>query len=109
LTSPLDSLPGFRRRFVITPGPRWVSCAVEDDYHRMSVTIRHAAGVAVAVEPVLERAPWTTCPSAVAQLVQTFTGVALDAFAARARNPRTARICMIWRSSPRRMRKTSGS
>ena len=29
------------------------------------------------------RAPWTTCPGAVAQLERTFTGVALNAFAAR--------------------------
>jgi hypothetical protein len=79
----LDRLPGFRRRFVITPATGWVSCAVEDDYHRMSVTIRHAGEIAISVEPVFERAPWTTCPGAVAQLVQTFTGVALDAFAVR--------------------------
>lgn len=84
MTAPeLDRLPGFRRRFIITPAIDWISCAVEDDYHCMSVTIRRAGGIAVAVEPVLERAPWTTCPGAVAQLIQTFTGVALDAFAAR--------------------------
>ena len=29
----LDRLPGFRRRFIITPAIDWVSCAVEDDYH----------------------------------------------------------------------------
>jgi hypothetical protein len=79
----LDRLPGFRRRFIITPGTGWVRCEVEDDYHCMSVTLRHAGGIVVAVEPVLERAPWTTCPGAVAQLVKTFTGVALDGFAQR--------------------------
>jgi hypothetical protein len=56
---------------------------VEDDYHCMSVTVRHDGNIATAVEPVLARAPWTTCPGAVEQLKQTFTGVALKAFAAR--------------------------
>jgi hypothetical protein len=81
--SALDRLPGFRRRFIVTPGPGWVRAEVEDDYHCMGVTLHHENGVAVTVEPVLERAPWTTCPGAVAQLEQTFTGVALGAFTAR--------------------------
>lgn len=37
----LDDLPGFRRRFRITPGPDSVCCDVEDDFHCMSVLIRH--------------------------------------------------------------------
>lgn len=79
----LDALPGFRRRFIVTPGAGWVRCQLEDDYHCMSVTLHHVGGIARTVEPVLERAPWTTCPGAVAELVRTFTGMALDAFATR--------------------------
>jgi hypothetical protein len=82
-TRALDSLPGFRRRLIVTPGPGAVRSALEDDYHCMSVTLRHAGGIATAVEPVMDRAPWTTCPGAVERLVRTFTGVALDAFAKR--------------------------
>jgi len=80
---PLDRLPGFRRRFRITPGPGSVCCQVEDDYHCMSVVIRHDGRSVTAVEPHMHRAPWTTCPGAEAQLQQTFTGVALDEIPAR--------------------------
>jgi hypothetical protein len=80
---PIDEMPGFRRRFKVTPAARWVRSEVEDDYHHMSVTIRHDGRLATSIEPVMLRAPWTTCPGAVAQLASTFTGVALDAFAGR--------------------------
>ncbi|MDB5968647.1 MAG: hypothetical protein JWQ90_1097 [Hydrocarboniphaga sp.] len=79
----LESLPGFRRRFRVTPGPGWVRSEVEDDYHCMGVTLHHDGKFVTAIDPELLRAPWTTCPGAPAQLKQTFTGVALDAFAAR--------------------------
>src|SRR5688500_11016874 len=77
------ALPGFRRRFVVTSGEGWVRSAVEDDFHCMIVTIRHSGGVAMAIEPQMERAPWTTCPGAIEQLKATFTGVRLDEFAQR--------------------------
>jgi hypothetical protein len=80
---PLDRLPGFRRRFRVTPGKDWVKTEVEDDYHCMSLTLRHENGTVTAVEPAMQRAPWTTCPGAVEQLQQTFTGVALKDFVAR--------------------------
>jgi hypothetical protein len=80
---PLDSLPGFRRRFRITPQPGRVCSEVEDDYHCMSVTVHHDGGVATAIEPLMIRAPWTTCPGAVEQLKQTFAGAALEGFAVR--------------------------
>ncbi|MFA5941607.1 MAG: hypothetical protein WC809_19835 [Sinimarinibacterium sp.] len=83
----LEQLPGFRRRFRVTTGPDWVRSEVEDDYHCMTVTLRHAQGVVVAVEPIMHRAPWTTCPGAVEQLKQTFTGIALDGFIARGEKP----------------------
>jgi hypothetical protein len=47
---------------------------LEDDMHCMAVSLRHVAGVVTAVEPVMERVPWTTCPGARAQLVETFAG-----------------------------------
>lgn len=79
----LDQLPGFRRRLRVTPAPAWVTSEVEDDYHCMSVTLRHDGVTIGAVEPTMHRVPWTTCPGAVAKAIATFTGVALDAAAAR--------------------------
>jgi hypothetical protein len=78
-----EALPGFRRRFRITPAVGRVQSEVEDDYHCMSVIVHHDGAVATGVESVMRRAPWTTCPGAPEQLRQTFSGVALDAFAAR--------------------------
>ncbi len=84
MASPLlDDLPGFRRRLAVTPGLDWVRSRLEDDYHCMQVTIRHAGGIATAIEAALPRAPWTTCPDAAAQLERTFTDVALADFASR--------------------------
>jgi hypothetical protein len=79
----LDRLPGFRRRFRITPGAMCVHGAVEDDYHCMAVTIHHDGKTATAIEPIMERAPWTICPGAIVTLRATFTGVALVDFPAR--------------------------
>jgi hypothetical protein len=81
--TPLDLLPGFRRRFRITPLQGAVCSELEDDFHCMSVTVRHSDGIATAIEPTIERAPWSTCPGALVQLRRTFVGVALGAFAAR--------------------------
>ena len=77
----LDELPGFRRRFRITPTADRVHTAVEDDYHCMAVTVHHQRGVATAVEPEMIRSPWTTCPGAVEMLRREYAGVALDDFA----------------------------
>ena len=79
----LDALPGFRRRFRVTPGAGAGRTEFEDDFHCMAVTLRHADGVVTKVEAEQDRAPWTTCPGAVAQVERTFAGVALDAFAGR--------------------------
>ncbi|MCE7796886.1 DUF2889 domain-containing protein [Sphingobium sufflavum] len=79
----LDDLSGYRRRFLVTPGAGWVTAALEDDYHSMAVTLVHDGTTVTAVEPVMERAPWTTCPGAPLTLVETFTGVALADVAAR--------------------------
>lgn len=79
----IDNLPGFRRRFRITPTPGAVCSEVEDDFHCMKVTVRHRDGVTTSVEPVLVRAPWTTCPGAVDRLKQTFSGVPIEVYAQR--------------------------
>lgn len=76
----LKQVPGFRRRFRITPGAGQVRSQVEDDYHCMSVTLKHDGVTVNAVEAVMERAPWTTCPGAQQQLTDTFTGLALASF-----------------------------
>ncbi len=80
---PLEQMPGFRRRFRITPGVGRVQSEVEDDFHCMSVIVHHDGVTATAIEPDMRRAPWTTCPGAEQQLQQTFTGVALSDFAVR--------------------------
>jgi Protein of unknown function (DUF2889) len=82
-SSPLDSLPGYRRRFVITPQSDQVRCELEDDFHRMEVVIHHEAGIALKIDAYTLRAPWNTCPNAVAQVQKTFVGLPLDKFAAR--------------------------
>jgi hypothetical protein len=79
----LDTLPGFRRRFRVTPKPGHVRADLEDDYHCMSVIITHENGIATAVEGIMHRAPWTTCPGAQRVVEQTFTGVKLTDFQAR--------------------------
>jgi hypothetical protein len=79
----LETLPGFRRRFRVTPLPGQVRSEVEDDFHCMSVVLHHDGKTVNAVDADLMRAPWSTCPGAPAQLQQTFTGVALDAVTAR--------------------------
>jgi hypothetical protein len=79
----IDDLAGFRRRVIITPGADRVVSELEDDYHCMGVTVYHDRTFAKSLEPVMARAPWSTCPGAIAALKQTFTGIALDKFAAR--------------------------
>ncbi len=81
MQAPLDKLPGFRRRFRLSPEPGRVCCEVEDDYHCMAVTVHHDGERAVTVEPVLRRVPWTTCGGATAVLQATFSGLPLVEFA----------------------------
>jgi hypothetical protein len=77
-----EVLPGFRRRFRVTPARGWVRAEVEDDFHCMAVTLHHRDGTVTAVEAEQDRAPWTTCPGAVGQVERTFTGLPLEAFPA---------------------------
>ena len=50
---------GYRRRILIEPAPGRSTAELEDDYHRMVVTLTHSDGVVVAVESEMKRAPWT--------------------------------------------------
>ncbi len=79
----LDTAPRFWRRFVVSPQADRVTAAVEDDWHCMAVTLHHDGTTITKVEPVMDRAPWTTCPGATAVLATTFTGTALAEVAKR--------------------------
>ena len=74
---------GYRRRILIEPAAGQVTAELEDDYHRMVVTLTHADGVITKVESEMKRSPWTLCPGAMDQLARTFTGVALASVAKR--------------------------
>ena len=74
-------LPGYRRRILIEPGPDCVTAELEDDYHRMVVTLRHRDGVIEHVESAMKRAPWTSCPGAMEQLKRTFVGQPIEGIA----------------------------
>lgn len=78
-----DPAPAFHRHVLITPAPGAVSAWVEDDYHHMGVVLRHDGQTIVGVEADMVRAPWSTCPGAVRQLAETFTGALLDEAATR--------------------------
>ncbi|WP_271143803.1 DUF2889 domain-containing protein [Brevundimonas sp. NIBR10] len=58
-----------------------VTAELEDDWHRMVVTLTHRDGVVVDVASDMKRWPWTTCRGAIAQLSQTLEGAALDQLA----------------------------
>lgn len=49
----------------------------------MAVALSHDGTTVTAVDAVMDRAPWTTCPGAPATLKATFAGVALADVAAR--------------------------
>lgn len=77
----IDDLPGFRRRFLVTPVSRAVTAALEDDVHRMAVTLHHDGAVITRVEAEMERHPWDLCPGAAAKVIADFTGKELAAAA----------------------------
>ena len=80
--------PGYRRRILIEPTPGQVTAELEDDYHRMVVTLTHRDGVVTSVSSEMKRSPWTLCPGAMAELAVTFTGVPLAGFARRGEKTR---------------------
>lgn len=71
---PDDDLPGFRRLFLITPSSQAVTAALEDDIHRMAVTLHHDGENVIRVEAEMARHPWDQCPGAVARVIADFTG-----------------------------------
>ncbi len=79
----IDSRPGFRRRVVVSARAGAVAAMLEDDIHCLSVTLRHDGERVTAIEPLFERAPWTTCPGALAKLIETFAGAKLADVTAR--------------------------
>lgn len=83
MTSAIDDLPGYRRCIRIEPREDAVLAMLEDDMHCMAVTLRHDGSTVTAVEAVMERAPWTTCPGARERLVETFIGQPLAEVTAR--------------------------
>lgn len=74
---------GYRRRILIEPAAGLVSAELEDDYHRMVVTLAHTHGVVTSVESEMKRWPWTTCRGAIDQLSATFAGAAIAEVARR--------------------------
>ncbi len=76
-------LPCYRRRILITPAPGVVTAELEDDYHRMVVSLEHRAGIVTNVDSEMKRSPWTLCPGAMPQLAETFKGLALATFDSR--------------------------
>jgi len=73
--------PAFRRRILIEPSAGCVVAELEDDWHRMVVTLRHEDGVATLVQGEMKRWPWTTCQGAIERLADRFTGLPLASFA----------------------------
>ncbi len=73
-----ENTPGYRRRIAIEPAPGSVTAELEDDYHRMVVTLSHKDGVITAISSEMKRSPWTTCEGAMAVLQDTFVGKRLD-------------------------------
>jgi len=78
-----DFRPGFRRRIVVSAQAGAALAMLEDDIHCLSVTLRHDGERVKGIEPLFERAPWTTCPGALARLTQTFAGQLLSDVTAR--------------------------
>ncbi|WP_174273148.1 DUF2889 domain-containing protein [Sphingomonas bacterium] len=81
--SDLAPKPAYRRRILIDPAAGQVTAELEDDYHRMTVTLVHRDGIVVEVASAMKRAPWTLCRGAMARLAETFTHVALSDIARR--------------------------
>lgn len=69
-----DRLSGFRRRILIEPAPGQVTAELEDEWHRMVVTLVHEGGVVTKVEADMKRWPWTACRGAIAVAESTFPG-----------------------------------
>ncbi|WP_052223548.1 hypothetical protein [Novosphingobium malaysiense] len=69
--------PGYRRRILIEPQNGCSVAELEDDYHRMVVSLYHTDGVVTDVTSEMKRSPWTGCPGAMQRLRETFLGCRL--------------------------------
>ncbi len=78
-----QDLPGYRRRIVVEAREGVVAALLEDDIHCLAVILRHDGTRVTAIEPQFDRLPWTTCPGALAKLVETFDGFLLAEVTAR--------------------------
>lgn len=76
-------MPGYRRSLRVEPGQGAVLAMLEDDLHCMVVRLRHDGTRVLAVEPLMDRVPWTVCPGAAEVLRTTFAGVPLKDVHAR--------------------------
>lgn len=74
---------GFWRRIRLTPSAGATQAEVEDDFHCMSVIVYHDGHTATEVAPDMRRVPWSTCPGAEQELVQTFRNLPLAEFSER--------------------------
>lgn len=79
----MELRPGFRRRIVVAAQAGAVAAMLEDDIHCLAVTLRHDGVRVTGIETLFERAPWSTCPGAVAKLTETFAGQRLADVTAR--------------------------
>ena len=68
------TLTGFRRRVLIEPTQGRVTAELEDDWHRMVVSLVHDGTTVQRVEADMKRWPWTACRGAIAVAETTFTG-----------------------------------
>ena len=82
------TMPGYRRSVRITSECNAVRAELEDDFHCMEVRVAHDGARVLAVEAHMHRAPWTTCPGAMAQLRETLLGQALRDITPRLEKPR---------------------
>ena len=92
-----DMAPAFRRRILIEPSPGHVTAELEDDWHRMIVTLFHDSGIVRAVQSDMKRWPWTTCRGAIAQLEKVSSAKRCRISPKAVRKPSIARICTTLR------------
>lgn len=66
----------YRRRIRMSASAGEVRADLLDDYHDMACTVRHDGMVVAAIEADIRRAPFSTCPGAVAA-VEELVGISL--------------------------------
>jgi hypothetical protein len=67
----VKALEAFRRAILLTGRPGVVAAAIEDDFHRFGLVLRHDGRIITGIEASADRFPWATCmeaPEALASL-----------------------------------------